>query len=310
MSATALPAGVRGIHALPSDHHDGPWDAIITPPGVKERLLGTVVLRLLHGRRLATLSGPLHGLVVLAGPPGTGKTTLARGVAQAAAMAVAAHGATTLVEVDPHAFPSDMLGESQRNVSRLMNDTIPELAARRPHTIVVIDEVESFAVRRSTASFETNPVDVHRATDAVLAGIDAVAAAQPRLAFVVTTNFVDALDEAFVSRADLFVELTLPDMVTRAQIVARSIAELALHWPELIALAQDMELHDLLAKRTEGWDGRRVAKIALGAIAGDPATAVNPSLLDAGRLEGHLDGFGEVLRSTGSRSGAANGEDE
>jgi pachytene checkpoint protein 2 len=35
---------------------------------------------------------------------------------------------------------------------------------------VLIDEVESFAVRRSLASFETNPVDVQRATDAVLAG--------------------------------------------------------------------------------------------------------------------------------------------
>ena len=35
---------------------------------------------------------------------------------------------------------------------------------------MLIDEVESFAVRRSLASFETNPVDVQRATDAVLAG--------------------------------------------------------------------------------------------------------------------------------------------
>ncbi len=296
MSAPGLPVGVRGIHALPSDHHDGPWDAMITPPGVKERLLGTVVLRLLHGRRLASLSGPLHGLVVLAGPPGTGKTTLAQGVAQAAAITVSAHGATTLVEIDPHAFPSDMLGESQRNVSRLMADTIPELAARRPHTIVVIDEVESFAVRRSSASFETNPVDVHRATDAVLAGIDTVAAAYPRLAFVVTTNFVEALDEAFMSRADLFVELALPDLETRARIIEGSIGELALHWPELGDLARDAELHYSLAKRTEGWDGRRLAKIVLGAIASRPVTATDPSLLDAADLEAHV-GIG-VQRST------------
>jgi hypothetical protein len=39
---------------------------------------------------------------------------------------------------------------------------------------VLIDEVESFAVARSAASFAANPVDVHRATDAVLAGIDAI----------------------------------------------------------------------------------------------------------------------------------------
>lgn len=299
MNAPVLPVGVRGVHALPSDHHEGPWDAIITPPGVKERLLGTVILRLLHGRRLATLAGPLHGLVVLAGPPGTGKTTLAQGVAQAAAMAVSAHGATTLVEVDPHAFPSDMLGESQRNVARLMAETIPEMAARRPHTIVVIDEVESFAVRRSTASFETNPVDVHRATDAVLAGMDAVAAAQPRLAFVVTTNFVDALDEAFISRADLLVELGLPDMETRVRIIGGSIAELALHWPDLGGLASDGELHLSLAKRTEGWDGRRLRKLVLGAVARHPGTATDPSTLDVAALEAEVDDAGTTRPGPG-----------
>src|SRR5262249_8356281 len=158
---------------LPADHHDGPWDAIIVPRDVKDRLLGTALLTLLHGKQIASLQGPLHGLIVLCGPPATVKTSLCQGLAHVTALAISKRGAITFIDIDPHAFPSELLGESQRNIALLFRDTLPELVARRPHTIVLVDEVESFAVRRSAASFETNPIDVHRATDAVLAGIDA-----------------------------------------------------------------------------------------------------------------------------------------
>jgi SpoVK/Ycf46/Vps4 family AAA+-type ATPase len=243
----ATPPGVLSIHVLPADHHDGPWDHILSPDGLKDRLLNHALLTLLHGPALGTLAGLPHGLIILAGPPGTGKTTLARGLAQTAARAVAPRGATTYVEIDPHAFPSELLGESQRNITRLMTDTLPELAARRPHTIVLVDEVESFAVRRSSASFAANPVDVHRATDALLAGIDAVASDLPRVLFVATTNFADAVDEAFLSRADLVVTLELPDTPTIARIIGHSLAELSVLWPGIAPLAADEGLHDKLA---------------------------------------------------------------
>ncbi|WP_231514726.1 ATP-binding protein [Mycobacterium sp. URHB0044] len=289
VTALALPPGVLSIHALPADHHDGPWDHILTPPGVKERLLNHALLTLLHGPALATLAGLPHGLIILAGPPGTGKTTLARGLAQMAARAVAKRGATTYVEIDPHAFPSEMLGESQRNIALLMTDTIPELAARRPHTVVLIDEVESFAVRRSAASFGSNPVDVHRATDALLAGIDAVAADLPRVLFVATTNFVEAVDEAFLSRADLVVQLTLPDAATIAQILRHSLLELSVLWPAVGSLADDDGLHAKLATACAGWDGRRVRKLVLSALALRQATTRDPNLLTADDLLAAVD---------------------
>lgn len=281
MPANALPQGVLSVHALPADHHDGPWDHILVPAGTKERLLATALVTLRHGRRLATLPGLPHGLIVLAGPPGTGKTTLARGLAQAAARALAPHGATTYVEVDPHAFPSEMLGESQRAITRLMADTVPELAARRPHTVVLVDEVESLAVRRTAASFQTNPVDVHRATDALLAGIDAVAVAHPGVLFVTTTNFPDAVDEAFLSRADLVLHVPLPDEETVTAIVRASLRELAGLWPELRPLADDQALHGKVAARCAGWDGRRVRKLVLAALAQRVDVALDPAQLTA-----------------------------
>ena len=286
------------MHVLPAEHHDRDWDAIVVPREVKERLLGQALLTLQHGRKLAMLAGLPHGLIVLAGPPGTGKTTMARGLAQVAALALAREGATTLVEINPHAFPSDMLGESQRNVTRLLADTIPEIAARRPFTVVLIDEVESFAVRRSTASFEANPVDVHRATDALLLGIDEIAKTLPSVLFVTTTNFMEAVDEAFLSRADLVMRFALPDAQTIAKILESALGELATQWPALLPLTKDSGKIVELARLCEGWDGRRIRKLILAAlaqrleVARDPARLAWDDLFAAARKKGGVEWAG------------------
>jgi pachytene checkpoint protein 2 len=283
----AIPPGVEGIvalHELPDPSWEDRWERIVVPAATKERLLDHVLFSLLHRSRVDPVGLPIHGLIVLSGPPGTGKTTLAHGLAQRAAVELAAHpsasisGPLLFVDVDPHAFPSQMLGESQRAVARLFERTLPDLARRGMPTLVLLDEVESLAVSRGGASLETNPVDVHRATDATLSGIDHVAQMCTSLTFVATTNHVAGVDPAFLSRADLVEPFALPGAEAVAAILCDAMGEVApiegIDREELDRIARECVDRRL--------DARQVRKLVLRALASRRELALAPERL---RLE-------------------------
>ena len=100
---------------------------------------------------------------------------------------------------------SSAMGKTQRAVSELFSQSIAEAAGSGP-TIVLLDEVETLAADRSKMSLEANPIDIHRATDAVLVQLDALAEQYPDLLFLATSNFPQAVDAAFTSRCDLVMQ--------------------------------------------------------------------------------------------------------
>ena len=88
MPTLTVPPGVEGIvamHELPDPAWESRWTRIVVPEEVKERLLNFTLFSLRHRARIDAVRLPVHGLIVLAGPPGTGKTTLAGGLADQAA---------------------------------------------------------------------------------------------------------------------------------------------------------------------------------------------------------------------------------
>mgnify|MGYP000397916585 CR=1 FL=1 len=282
MTSIAVPPGVEGLAGLtqlPDETWADRWDRIVLPADQKDRLLNYVLFSLRHRGRISQVGLPIHGLVVLSGPPGTGKTTLAGGLAHKAAETLEG-GPLLFVDIDPHVFPSQMLGESQRAVARLFERTLPDLASRGHPMIVLLDEVEALAVSRSRASLETNPVDVHRATDAVLSGIDRVARGWPNVTFVATTNYPLGVDIAFLSRADLIEEIASPDAVAIRAILTDTIRELTgAHDPDapgLAALAAEAAARKL--------DARQVRKLVLRAVVTRRELALDPTTLGVADL--------------------------
>lgn len=267
---------------LATDSHRRAWASLIGVDGEKDQLAAWATLALRSGSVERT-STAINRLALIAGPPGTGKTTLARNLA--GVLADVLGSAVRVIEFAAHDVMSGEHGRTQRQAHRVLTEIVPDLAGTE-FCVFVVDEVEALAMRREAVSLEANPVDVHRTTDAVITALDVLADRCPNVVTVATTNFPDLVDAAMSSRADIVLDIPLPNETAISEILRSTLSAWAAEFCDLNTLAADPGVDDVAAAlRRAGLDARQVRKFILDVLSSDIALAADPNALRMPHLE-------------------------
>uniref|UniRef100_A0A5B7BWY3 AAA+ ATPase domain-containing protein n=1 Tax=Davidia involucrata TaxID=16924 RepID=A0A5B7BWY3_DAVIN len=142
--------------------------------------------------------------VLFEGPPGTGKTSCARVIANQAGV--------PLLYVPLEVVMSKYYGESERLLGKVFS-----LANELPNgAIIFLDEVDSFAVARDSEMHEAT----RRILSVILRQIDGFEQ-EKKVVVIAATNRKQDLDPALISRFDSMITFGLPDQQNRQEITAQ-----------------------------------------------------------------------------------------
>ncbi|XP_023292464.2 spermatogenesis-associated protein 5-like protein 1 [Lucilia cuprina] len=183
--------------------------------------------------------------VLLYGPPGCAKTTIAKCLATEANM--------TFIATSGAEVYSPYVGCAEKFIGKIF-----QTARKNSPCLIFLDEIDSLVGRRSLASSGSNSGDVQvRILSTLLTEMDGVIAASGQSAHILVvaaTNRPDMVDDALMrpGRFDKLIHVPAPDFLSR-----RSILDL---YKCKMPFSPCVDL-DVLAKRTENYSGADICNL-------------------------------------------------
>lgn len=189
---------------LPAAEFHGIWDSLVYDNGVKTQLLDYVTTTIYFSdKKVDSNLVSWNRVVLLHGPPGTGKTSLCKALAQKLSIRLSSrYSYGQFVEINSHSLFSKWFSESGKLVTRMFQKIQQFIDDKDGLVFVLIDEVESLTAARNACQSGTEPSDAIRVVNAVLTQLDHIKQ-HSNVVILTTSNVTEKIDLAFVDRADI-----------------------------------------------------------------------------------------------------------
>ncbi|XP_038567552.1 pachytene checkpoint protein 2 homolog [Micropterus salmoides] len=189
---------------LPAAEFHGIWESLVYESGVKTQLLDYVTTTIYFSdKNVDSNLISWNRVVLLHGPPGTGKTSLCKALAQKLSIRLSSrYSYGQFVEINSHSLFSKWFSESGKLVTKMFQKIQQLIDDKDALVFVLIDEVESLTAARNACQAGTEPSDAIRVVNSVLTQLDQIKR-HSNVVILTTSNVTEKIDLAFVDRADI-----------------------------------------------------------------------------------------------------------